>query len=152
MSMSRQVLSSPFDWDAKSDDRKVKEDESSAVPINIMVDKRIRRRSTLVANASQAKPADITQLCMNKQPGGNIFDSRPLRSGDSEAKLTVSTPVKKASESIESIACGNRRALSTPSPVNDRHHISVQTDDEEEVAARCQREKSTQTLLQSCAL
>jgi hypothetical protein len=151
MSLSRQVLSSPFDWDAKSDDRTEKEDES-VVPINIMVDKRIRRRSTLVANASQAKPADITQLCMNKQPGGNLFDSRPLRSGDSEAKLTVSTPVKKASESIESIAYGNRRAISTPSPVNDRHHISVQTDDEEEVAARCQREKSTQTLLQNCAL
>lgn len=97
-----------------------------------------------MANSSQAKPADFSQLCMTKQPGGNLFDSRPLRYGDSEAKLTVSTPVKKVNESIES-----RRAIPTPSKVKDRRHISVQTDDEEEVAARCQREKSTQTMLQS---
>jgi hypothetical protein len=129
MSLSRQVLSSPFDWDDKSDDRKVKEDESVATPLNIMVDKRIRRRSALVANSSQAKPADITN-------GVSII-------GNSEAKLKVSTPVKNANESIENLARGNRK-ISTPS--KDRHH--VQTDDEDEVAASFQREKSTQTMLQ----
>ena len=134
MSLSRQVLSSPFDWDAKSDDRKVKEDESVAKPLNIMVDKRIRRRSALVANSSQAKPADITN-------GVSII-------GNSEAKLIASTPVKNANESIENLARGNRK-ISTPS--KDRHHMSVQTDDEDEVAASFQREKSTQTMLQSGA-
>jgi len=128
MSLSRQVLSSPFDWDAKSDDLKVKQDES----MNIMVDKRIRRRSALVANSSQAKHADITN-------GISII-------GNSEAKLKVSTPVKNANESIENLARGK---ISTSS--KDRHHMSVQTDDEDEVSASCQREKSTQTMLQSGA-
>jgi len=153
--MSRQILSSPFDWDVH---QKVEEDGSS-VAENIMVDTRVVRRRTF--NASSIKNAEDMKLS-TEQPSCISFDRR-LMLGDifanpppppsSEAGSIVRTrrfsftgeDAKK--QTMKGPAARGQRTISTPPPVKGRQHVSVQTYDTDTDVGACERAKS----IESCA-
>mmetsp|Transcript_2439 Transcript_2439/g.5152 ORF Transcript_2439/g.5152 Transcript_2439/m.5152 type:complete len:168 (-) Transcript_2439:363-866(-) len=138
MSLSRQVLSSPFDVQQRprtaasrqnGDRKRVKEGGSSLANSNNMVDTRVIRKSTF--NASTAENTNAMES--NEQSGCILFDSR-LINGDVFANPIVTVTGQQHSNgenqkqaSRGTSACG-RRTMSTPPPVKGRCHISVQTD------------------------
>ena len=130
--MSRQILSSPFDWDVH---QKVEEDGSSVATSNIMVDTRVVRRRTF--NASSIKNAEDMKLS-TEQPS---FDRR-LIIGDIFANPIITVTGKDAKKQTMKgpAACG-QRTISTPPPVKGRHHVSVQTDDTDTDISGCERAK-----------
>ena len=131
--MSRQILSSPFDWDVH---QKVEEDGSSVATSNIMVDTRVVRRRTF--NASSTKNAEDTKLS-TEQPC--ISFDRRLILGDIFANpiITVTGEDAKKQTMKRPAECG-QRTISTPPPVKGRHHVSVQTDDTDTIGV-CERAK-----------
>lgn len=144
----RQILSSPFDWDVHSGDRKLEEDGRSVATSNIMVDTRVVRRRTF--NASSTKN-DADAKFSTDQPGCIKFDSR-LMSCDIFANPIVTVTDEDAKKQVkETPACG-RRTVSTPPPVKGRRHISVQTVDDTDTSdvGACERanliESCTQTI------
>mmetsp|Transcript_42309 Transcript_42309/g.76325 ORF Transcript_42309/g.76325 Transcript_42309/m.76325 type:complete len:187 (+) Transcript_42309:61-621(+) len=143
MSLSRQVLSSPFDVAQRprtaackqnGDRKRVKEGGSSLANSKIMVDTRVVRRNPF--NPSRAKHDNVMQSDnTDQQPGCILFDSRLIK-GDIFANPIVTVTGghecndgenRKEADSRGASACG-RRAMSTPPPVKGRHHVSVQTD------------------------
>ena len=130
--MSRQILSSPFDWDVH---QKVEEDGSSVATSNIMVDTRVVRRRTF--NASSIKNAEDMKLS-TEQPS---FDRR-LIIGDIFANPIITVTGKDAKkQTMKGPAECGQRTISTPPPVKGRHHVSVQTDDTDTDISGCERAK-----------
>ena len=133
MSLSRQVLSSPFDAPQRprtvasrqsGDRKKVKEVGSGLLHAgNIMSDTRVVRRSTFTAATSNNND--------EQQPGCVIFDSRLIK-GDVFANpvVTVKNQHQQGNnDDAKKIHQTRQRAISTPPPVKGRRHISIQTDD-----------------------
>lgn len=132
MSLSRQVLSSPFDVPQRprtvasrqnGDRKRVKEGGSSLANSNIQP-----RRSTF-------NPSKNDDAMETDNTGCILFDSRLIK-GDIFASPIVTVTGqhqcndgenRKEADSRGASACG-RRAMSTPPPVKGRHHVSVQTD------------------------
>ena len=143
MSLSRQVLSSPFDAPQRprtvasrqsGDRKKVKEGGSGLAHAgNIMSDTRVVRRSTFIAATSKNNINNNTTYSggNDKQPGCVIFDSRLIK-GDVFANpvVTVKNQHQQGNnDDAKTIHQTRQRAISTPPPVKGRRHISIQTDD-----------------------
>ena len=142
MSLSRQVLSSPFDAPQRprtvasrqsGDRKKVKEVGSGLLHAgNIMSDTRVVRRSTFIAATAKNNINNNTTYCggNDKQPGCVIFDSRLIK-GDVFANpvVTVNQHQQGNNDDAKTIHKNRQRAISTPPPVKGRRHISIQTDD-----------------------
>lgn len=144
MSLSRQVLSSPFDAPQRprtvasrqsGDRKKVKEGGSGLLHAgNIMSDTRVVRRSTFTAATSKNNiNNDTTDSGSNEeqQPGCVIFDSRLIK-GDVFANpiVTIKNQHHQGNnDDAKKIHQTRQRAISTPPPVKGRRHISIQTDD-----------------------
>ena len=134
MSLSRQVLSSPFDAPQRprteasiqNGDRKRVKEGGSNLASNIMVDTRVVRRS--IFNPSMVKNNSAEES--STEPGCILFDSRLIR-GDVFANpiVTVTGGQQSDDENQKRNDACSRRAISTPPPVKGRHHAEVQTDD-----------------------
>ena len=136
MSLSRQVLSSPFDAPQRprteasiqNGDRKRVKEGGSNLASNIMVDTRVVRRS--IFNPSMVKNNSAEES--STEPGCILFDSRLIR-GDVFANPIVTVTAGQQSQNHDENQKRNdafsRRAISTPPPVKGRHHAEVQTDE-----------------------
>ena len=133
MSLSRQVLSSPFDTPQRprtvasrqsGDLKKVKEVGSGLLHAgNIMSDTRVVRRSTFTAATSNNND--------EQQPGCVIFDSRLIKADVfANPVVTIKNQHHQGNnDDAKKIHQTRQRAISTPPPVKGRRHISIQTDD-----------------------
>lgn len=141
MSLSRQVLSSPFDAPQRprtvasrqsGDRKKVKEVGSGLLHAgNIMSDTRVVRRSTFIAATSNNINNNTNSGGNDKQPGCVIFDSRLIK-GDVFANPIVIVKNRHQqgnNDDAKTINKNRQRTISTPPPVKGRRHISIQTDD-----------------------
>ena len=145
MSLSRQVLSSPFDAPQRprtvasrqsGDRKKVKEGGSGLLHAgNIMSDTRVVRRSMFTAATSNDinnnNNTDSGSSNDKQQPGCVIFDSRLIK-GDVFANpiVTIKNQHHQGNnDDAKKIHQTRQRAISTPPPVKGRMHISIQTDD-----------------------
>lgn len=137
MSLSRQVLSSPFDAPQRprtaasrqnGDRKRVKEGGSSLATNNIMVDTRIVRRSVLF-DGSMAKGFENCNDDTDRKSGCILFDSR-LTKGDKFANPIVTVTDPRQGSKGNDQKTRKSGPLSTPPPVKGRNHVSVQTDDD----------------------
>lgn len=130
MSLSRQVLSSPFDVPPRP--RAEASKDAKGGESRIFFRQRILNPST--ANTSENVTSAETE---DQQPPGCIlFDSRLIK-GDVFANPIVTVTGQLQCNADEKNEAGRgasergRRAVSTPPPVKGRHHVLVQTDYDE---------------------
>lgn len=166
MSLSRQVLSSPFDVPQRprtaasrqnGDRKRVKEVGSTLANSNIMVDTRVVRRSTfnpfLAKNMNDyVMEESSTDSADHQQPGCILFDSRLIKGEVFANPIVTVSHLQQGNDDQKrpKSACGIQ-TMPTPPPVKGRHHISVQTDDDKDMRELWGCEQYSFMSVASCA-
>ena len=120
MSLSRQVLSSPFDVEQRPRETTT---QNGGNRIKVK-----ENGSSLAAPRIDTKPKNFN---LDQQPGSISFDNRLIKNDKfANPIITVKGQPQQHSSKDESKSRDvKKRKDSTPPPVKGRQHISIQTDD-----------------------